>query len=424
MRNLATLFLLAPLAHAQPVDFNRQVRPVLESACLACHGAVGPAAGGIRVVSAESIRGSLVPGRPDESKLYTTLELPAGKPGSMPPGAQLPADKRELIRRWIAEGAAWPAGLTLGTPAAKLADDMALVEKLRERILANAGHTPPGKPYSTRIPGTGVSFDMVPIPGGTFTMGTPTEGPPHRVTVDPFWMGKYEITWDQYRLFMFAQQAGEQVLGDSLVDAVSRPTRPYVEMSFGMGIDGYPAISMTQHAANKFAEWLSARTGQFYRLPTEAEWEYACRAGADEDAPAEPADYGWFAANSGGRYRKVGTKKPNAWGLFDMLGNVMEWTLDEYAPYTAAPAVNPWRPPATPYPQAVRGGSWNDKAGRLRCGARVASDPSWKMQDPQLPKSIWYLTDAQWLGFRLVRPVKLPTAAGMYKYWNNGVETE
>jgi formylglycine-generating enzyme required for sulfatase activity len=217
------------------------------------------------------------------------------------------------------------------------------------------------------------------------------------------------------------------------VDAVSRPTRPYVEMSFGMGINGYPAISMTQHAANKYAQWLSARTGHFYRLPTEAEWEYACRAGSTTaypfgDDPSKLVDYAWFQLNSNGKYGKVGTRKPNAWGLHDMSGNVMEWTLDQYtedySQWSAPVAVMPWVKSTKPYPQTVRGGSWNDEADGCRCGARVASDPSWKMQDPQLPKSIWYLTDAQWLGFRLVRPVKVPTAAEMFSYWNNGVEQE
>jgi formylglycine-generating enzyme required for sulfatase activity len=105
-----------------------------------------------------------------------------------------------------------------------------------------------------------------------------------------------------------------------------------------------------------------------------------------------------------------------------MLGNVMEWTLDQYAPYPSGAQVNPWAKAAQPYPHAVRGGSWNDPPEMLRCTARVASDAVWKQQDPQLPKSIWYLTDAQWLGFRLVRPANVPSLEEMYRYWNNGLE--
>ncbi|HYP06730.1 MAG TPA: formylglycine-generating enzyme family protein, partial [Bryobacteraceae bacterium] len=235
-----------------------------------------------------------------------------------------------------------------------------------------------------------------------------------------------------YRLFMFANLAKEEPGKDPAVDAVSRPTRPYVEMSFGMGIEGYPAISMTQHAANKYAEWLSAKTGHFYRLPTEAEWEYACRAGTTTaysfgDDTAKLADYGWYSKNSTeGKYGKVGTKKPNPWGLHDMHGNVMEWTLDQYDPkgYAGLAGDNPWNIATRPYPHAVRGGSWMDGAASLRCGARTASDPSWKQQDPQLPKSIWYHTDAQGLGFRLVRPVAVPQAEKKIKYWNSGVHEE
>jgi formylglycine-generating enzyme required for sulfatase activity len=240
-------------------------------------------------------------------------------------------------------------------------------------------------------------------------------------------MQAHEVTWDEYRLFMFANQAGDTARKDEVVDAVSRPTRPYVEMSFGMGINGFPAISMTQNAANKYAEWLSSKTGEFYRLPTEAEWEYACRAGTEtayffgNDA-SRLGDYAWFSGNSGGKYAQVATKKPNPWGLFDMLGNVMEWTLDAYGPYQNKAETNPWSKASKPYPQAVRGGSWNDAANKVRCASRVASDPSWKQQDPQLPKSIWYMTDAQWLGFRLVRPAKLPSTQEMFSYWNNGVE--
>jgi formylglycine-generating enzyme required for sulfatase activity len=294
------------------------------------------------------------------------------------------------------------------------ANERALVERLHERIARN----PPRQaaPYKTTIPGSSVSFEMVPIPAGDFTMGSAKEPPPHKVHVDAFFMARFEVTWDEYRLFMLGRDEGS--------DAVTHPTRPYVEMSFGMGINGFPAISMTQHAANKYAEWLSAKTGEFYRLPTEAEWEYACRAESFTYAPI--ADYAWFADNTDGKYQKVGTKKPNPWGLYDMLGNVMEWTLDQYSPdyYAKSPSDNPWNRPTLPYPLAVRGGSWMDPAASLTCTARTPSDPSWKQQDPQMPKSIWYETDAQGLGFRLVRPLKIPSAAEMYRYWNNGVEKD
>jgi formylglycine-generating enzyme required for sulfatase activity len=227
---------------------------------------------------------------------------------------------------------------------------------------------------------------------------------------------------------MLAKQAGETTKDDR-VDAVSRPTRPYVEMSFGMGINGFPAISMTHHAANKYAEWLSAKTGHFYRLPTEAEWEYACRAGSQTAYPwgddaKRLGEFAWYDDNADGKYQKIAVKKPNAWGLYDMLGNVMEWTLDQYKPYGAEAVVAPWVKSTAPYPHAVRGGSWVDGAEKCRCAARVPSEAAWKQQDPQLPKSIWYHTDAQWLGFRLVRPVKVPSVEEMYAAWNNGVERD
>jgi len=331
---------------------------------------------------------------------------------------------------------------TAAEESARESRERANVRRIYDRVQARQDPRAARKasPYTVTIPNTTVAYEMVPIPAGEFAMGSAVsdpqrkkdEQPQHKVRVDAFWMQAHEVTWDEYRLFMFASQAGDIAHKDESVDGVSRPTRPYVEMSFGMGIDGYPAISMTQHAANKYAEWLSAKTGEFYRLPTEAEWEYACRAGTNTayyfgDDASKLGDYAWYAANSQGKYEKVKTKKPNAWGLYDMLGNAMEWTLDQYAPYQPGAAVNslaanPWAKATKPYPHAVRGGGWNDAADMLRCAARVASDPSWKQQDPQLPKSIWYMTDAQWLGFRLVRPAKPPGFAEMYLYWNSGLE--
>ncbi len=316
------------------------------------------------------------------------------------------------------------------------ADELATVQEIRARIEAKlkAADQAAARAYTVTLPNTTFSYDMAPIPAGEFTMGSSAPGagadeqPTRTVRLDAFWMQVHEVTWDSYLMFMFADQAGEVQAPDVLVDALSRPTAPHLEMSFGRGNEGFPAISMTQYAANKYAQWLSAKTGEFYRLPTEAEWEYACRAG--QPAPASLDEVAWYKDNSAvdpftdGTYHKVGTKKPNAWGLHDMLGNVMEWTLDQYAPYDEAAIDNPWVRATEPYPHAVRGGSWNDEASKVTCTARVASDADWKMLDPQLPRSVWYMTNAQWLGFRLVRPAALPSAEDMYRIWNNGVEID
>jgi formylglycine-generating enzyme required for sulfatase activity len=310
------------------------------------------------------------------------------------------------------------------------------VQRIRARIEARAKETAVARPaaYTVTIPHTAVSYSMTLVPAGEFQMGSASPGarsdeqPQHHVRVGAFWMQTHEVTWDAYLLFMFTDLAKEGEHPDAVVHAVSLPTAPHLEMSFGRGNRGYPAISMTQHAANKYAQWLSAKVGEYYRLPTEAEWEYACRAGTTTGIGAGPlTDYAWFVKNSAmpgfsdGTYRQIGTKKPNALGLYDMLGNVMEWTLDQYAPYDAAPAQDPRVKSTRPYPHVVRGGSWHDDDAGVRCTARVPSDASWKRQDPQLPKSIWYMTDAQWLGFRLVRPATLPSAEEMYRAWNNGV---
>ena len=306
------------------------------------------------------------------------------------------------------------------------------------------------KAYTNFISGTDVSFVMMPIPAGEFVMGSPEseadrkadEGPQHKVKLSPFWMGAYEVTWDQYLLFIYPddeKKLRESRTTDAAVnavsDAVTRPSKPYVDMSFGMGKSGYPAIAMTQHAANKFCHWLSAKTGQFYRLPTEAEWEYACRAGTTTkysfgDDASKLGDYAWFFDNSNSKYQKVGKKKPNPWELYDMHGNVTEWVLDQHSAQfyktlaDAGIATDPWNKATMPYPHSARGGSWDDDAPALRSGVRRASDRSWKMTDPQLPKGKWYHTDATFVGFRVVRPLAVPSAEEMTKYWISGVEKE
>ena len=184
---------------------------------------------------------------------------------------------------------------------------------------------------------------------------------------------------------------------------------------------------MTQFAALAYCKWLTTKTGHFYRLPTEAEWEYACRAGTNTaysfgDDATQLGDYAWYAQNSKGRYQKTGTKKPNAWGLYDMYGNVAEWTLDQYLPdyyasFNGKTAVSPWATPQTLYPRTVRGGSWDDAPESLRSAARLGSSRQWKKQDPQIPRSNWWNTDASFVGFRLLRPVKQPSAAEITAYF-------
>jgi formylglycine-generating enzyme required for sulfatase activity len=278
--------------------------------------------------------------------------------------------------------------------------------------------------YEQTIPGSTVKFSMVPIPAGNFTMGSPDteagrmpdEGPQKKVQLDAFWMGAHEVTYDEFLLFF----NDENTSRDSEVDAVTRPTPQYIDLSWGMGKQGgFPVNSMSQRTAIMYCRWLYQKTGQFYRLPTEAEWEYACRAGAHTkyyfgDDDKQLKDYAWYNANSKTKYQKTGQKKPNAWGLYDMLGNVAEWTLDQYKEdYFAGisdNAANPLIEPATTYPRAVRGGGYLDAADRLRCAARSKSEPAWNKRDPQIPKSKWWLTDGMTVGFRLVRPVKQPTA--------------
>ncbi|MCZ6597954.1 MAG: formylglycine-generating enzyme family protein, partial [Planctomycetota bacterium] len=193
-----------------------------------------------------------------------------------------------------------------------------------------------------------------------------------------------------------------------------------------------PAICMTQLAAKQYTKWLSLKTGRFYRLPSEAEWEYACRAGTDTaysfgDDPDELDAYGWFFDNADDAYQNVALKQPNPWGLFDMHGNVAEWVLDRYDKnYSGALGDevprNPVAWPTELYPRVVRGGSWDDDPDLLRSAARRRSTKSWKVQDPQLPKSIWYHTDANFVGFRVVRPLVEPSNEEKARTWEPDTE--
>jgi formylglycine-generating enzyme required for sulfatase activity len=332
-----------------------------------------------------------------------------------------------------------PANLAASVCAVVIAIMLVVPQQTRAQDKA-AGKTAM-KPYIETLSGVDVSFDMVPIPGGEFMMGSPAseadrnddEGPQIKFKIEPFWMGKHEVRWDEYDIWTFRLDIQRRKIAgkkptklDDVADAVTRPTPPYTDMTFGMGHDGYPAICMTQHAAKMYCRWLSEKTGHFYRLPTEAEWEYACRAGKTTayhfgDSPDDLDDYGWFYDNSDEQYHKIGEKKPNPWGLYDMHGNVSEWVLDRYDAEwygtlaAKGTAKTPLNVPTDMYPRIVRGGSWDDDPDGLRSASRYSSDPEWKFQDPQIPKSIWYHTDALHVGFRVIRPLNPPSLADRKK---------
>ncbi len=297
------------------------------------------------------------------------------------------------------------------------------------------------EPYREKIPGSDVQFAMAPVRGGRFTMGSPAgepgradhEGPPVEVVVESFWMGVHEVTWAEFDRWNTDDKRPQS----KQPDGVSRPTPPYMDMTFNMGRDGYPAICMSHVAARQYCKWLSEQTGRFYRLPTEAEWEFACRAGSGTaysfgDDPAKLDEHAWHAGNSRRvlepgadpvpAYQQVGKKLANAFGLHDMHGNVAEWVADHYladayaAARGAAPRQDPYFPPPRDsrgrparFPHVARGGSWRDAAPGLRSAARQASEPAWNERDPQIPRSWWYLTEGQHIGFRVVRPLREPT---------------
>jgi formylglycine-generating enzyme len=310
-------------------------------------------------------------------------------------------------------------------------------------------------PYTMQIPGTEISFEMVPIPGGVFRMGSPedergrqeVEGPTFEVEIQPFWMGKHEITWEEYKQFMKLygafkefQSRGERLVTDeNRVDAITAPTELYdPSFTFEKGEEPrQPAVTMTQYAAKQYTKWLSAITKVQHRLPSEAEWEYACRAGTTTpysfgDDPGQLEEYAWYYDNSDEKSHPVGQKLPNPWGLHDMHGNVAEWVLDELLPegyqkfegkrVTAKEAIV-W--PQKAYPRVVRGGSWDDFPEACRSASRLGSDdPSWKSEDPNFPLSPWWFTSdpSRGVGFRLVRPLDELPREEMVRYWEIDVE--
>jgi len=323
-------------------------------------------------------------------------------------------------------------------------------------------------PYTEKIPGTEITFQMEPVPGGEFLLGSPDdepgrqpdEGPQVRVRVAPFWIGRCEVTWAEYHAFMNTYLVykrlkemrfdPEQVKSlpavkayleqESMeVDAVTSPTPLYdPDTTYTAGEEPeQPAVTMTQFAAKQYTKWLSGISGRDFRLPTEAEWEYAARAGTTTSFSfgadvAAIDEYAWHDGNSGELTHAVGSKKPNAWGLYDMHGNVAEWVLDAYAAKHYKQFENKLidsneatRWPTRLYPRSIRGGSWLDEPAQCRSAARHKSDdPDWNMEDPNRPKSPWWFTEepSMGVGFRIIRPLEPLDTATKKKVWDADIE--
>jgi len=254
------------------------------------------------------------------------------------------------------------------------------------QCLLAAPTTQPFEPYTERIPGTVVKFDMVPIPAGKieFSLDGKTRKP---MEIKRFWISKFECRWDEFdtwqRQLDLPENQRRMPIG-AKADAIGRPTPSYSPPDRGFGHSGYPVITVTPHAASTYCQWLSKKTGRKYRLPTPAEWEYACLAG--EAVSKATDDTAWTTENTPEQTKPVGKKKPNAWGLYDMLGNAGEWTVTSDGKH-----------------QLLSGGWYESKGAEIHCGTRVPFDPAWQKSDDSFPPSNWWLSDGPFAGFRVVR---------------------
>lgn len=296
--------------------------------------------------------------------------------------------------------------------------------------------------FTETIPGTTVSFNMKAIPGGSFKIGSPEneemresdEGPQKEVKLSPFYMAEIEVTWNEYLAFYSATAAEgrstdtEGARTEADVDAISGPTPPYGQPDQNWGLGTRPAITMSYHSAKTYCKWLSKVTGKTYRLPTEAEWEYAARGGTETPFffPGEPKEFtekGFFGKifgkssdsinnyviyikDSDGKTQEPSEVEANPFGLKNMLGNAAEYCLDWYAPDAYSKlqngALDP-KGPATGKEHVIRGGYFKSEIGNVRCASRdFTKTAAWLKTDPQMPKSIWWLSDCNYISFRVV----------------------
>jgi formylglycine-generating enzyme required for sulfatase activity len=247
----------------------------------------------------------------------------------------------------------------------------------------------------------GRAIELVQLPAGTILLTGP-DGKAHKHEIKPVWMARYETRWDEYNVFWLGLDMSEKEWRAWWHSADSerasqrwrgldeRPEQPYMPpWGESLGIGGYPANCVHFQAAVKYCTWLSKHTGKKFRLPTEAEWEYACRTGGPALKPdAKELDkVAWFKGNAEHRPHPVGQKQPNAWGLYDMLGNVGEYVIGDPKDDKGL----------------LAGGSYTDEAKDVHSAAREPYSPDWQKNDPQDPKSTnWFIYDVHHVGFRVV----------------------
>lgn len=297
--------------------------------------------------------------------------------------------------------------------------------------------------FKEQIPGTAVSFNMIAIPGGKFNMGSPVKEPyrnadetlAKNVTIKPFFMAEVETTWNEFWAFYASTMSEgrtppEVVYENNLkaldVDGISGPTPPFGFPDQGWGSGDRPAITMTHYAAEVYCQWLSEKTGKKYRLPTEAEWEYAARGGTTTPyfftgSPKDYSEQGFlrkfidaktdtitsyviYNKNSNGRTQEASSIKANPFGLKNMLGNVLEYCADKYNPEAYLQFEGKINPVSSIGDEwVVRGGNYTSDASEVRSASRNQTHhDAWLKTDPQQPKSIWWYSDIKGIGFRVV----------------------
>jgi len=326
--------------------------------------------------------------------------------------------------------------------------DFGIAEAVDAEIYTEPGIMEGFNNFTEYVPGSSVSFEMIAIPGGTFLIGSPedepfrreNEGPVNEIKVSSFYMAKVEVSWNEYLAF-FKQTGAQGKTADAYlnedngdVDAISGPTPPWGAPDQGWGKGDMPAITMTHKAAEVYCQWLSKVTGKTYRLPTEAEWEYAARGGTSspyffEGDPKKYVRQGLrnklfgvdttvinayinYTENSSARPLVPGLKEENPFGLVNMLGNVAEFCSDWYSndafsQYSGG-ASDP-KGPAHGEEHVIRGGSFQDGAEHVRSASRETTrTATWLKTDPQMPKSVWWYSDCIHVGFRVVCDTTTP----------------